>query len=330
MTANYLIIGAGYSGLQLARGLLARQTPPASVKLLEKSKGVGGRLATRREGQFTFDHGAQFIKHCPLNSAQIQSWKSEGLLNLLNNDSYTAFGGMTRIAKKLAENIEIHFERKVLKIQKVGELWSTTDDRGDSYQTENLILSCPLPQSLEILRNSDIHYDAALDTVAYAKAIVFLVQDDRTLEPMESYREFPSSNVFSVTSQFKKGTSILPCWTVTMTPDWSARFFEYTDAEILKAAWSEIQSLIPHTSSEAITVKKWRYSHPLATHTALYAEPAPKLYLIGDAFGGPSLNGAHRSSHALLGHLGSLSASTPRENHQNSGDQKSPPGGQFP
>ena len=57
---DYLVIGAGLSGLACARGL-ARSG--ASVQVLEKSRGVGGRCATRRlEGQpvdlgVTFLHG---------------------------------------------------------------------------------------------------------------------------------------------------------------------------------------------------------------------------------------------------------------------------------
>ena len=33
-----------------------------NVKVFEKSRGVGGRMSTRKETSFTFDHGAQFFK----------------------------------------------------------------------------------------------------------------------------------------------------------------------------------------------------------------------------------------------------------------------------
>ena len=52
---NIAIIGAGMAGLTLARRL---QTF-ARVTLFEKSRGVGGRMATRRVEHFNFDHGAQ-------------------------------------------------------------------------------------------------------------------------------------------------------------------------------------------------------------------------------------------------------------------------------
>ena len=49
------IIGAGMSGLALAQQLQVS----AEVKILDKSRGFGGRMATRMRGDYQFDHGAQ-------------------------------------------------------------------------------------------------------------------------------------------------------------------------------------------------------------------------------------------------------------------------------
>ena len=51
------IIGAGLSGLVAAR----RLEKVANATIFENSKGVGGRIATRRSGIYSFDHGAQFF-----------------------------------------------------------------------------------------------------------------------------------------------------------------------------------------------------------------------------------------------------------------------------
>ena len=52
------VIGAGISGLALANKLKKH----FEVVVFEKSRGYGGRVATRRAGEFIFDHGAQFFK----------------------------------------------------------------------------------------------------------------------------------------------------------------------------------------------------------------------------------------------------------------------------
>jgi len=51
------IIGTGISGITIAQNL----KDFANVSLFEKSRGVGGRMASRRSGPYEFDHGAQFL-----------------------------------------------------------------------------------------------------------------------------------------------------------------------------------------------------------------------------------------------------------------------------
>lgn len=51
------IIGAGITGLTIAKEL----ETIADVKVFEKSRGLGGRMATRRTERYHFDHGAQYF-----------------------------------------------------------------------------------------------------------------------------------------------------------------------------------------------------------------------------------------------------------------------------
>ncbi len=51
------IIGSGISGLAAARTL----KKIADITIFEKSRGIGGRISTRRANPFTFDHGAQYF-----------------------------------------------------------------------------------------------------------------------------------------------------------------------------------------------------------------------------------------------------------------------------
>ena len=57
---DYIIIGAGLSGLNIARKI--KELELGSVLVLEKSRGIGGRMATRRTLETRFDHGAQFYR----------------------------------------------------------------------------------------------------------------------------------------------------------------------------------------------------------------------------------------------------------------------------
>ena len=66
------IIGAGVSGLVAGRRLV---DAGATVIIVDKGRSVGGRLATRRIGGATFDHGAQFFTvRTPAFQAQVDDW----------------------------------------------------------------------------------------------------------------------------------------------------------------------------------------------------------------------------------------------------------------
>ena len=55
---DIVIIGSGIAGLSCARRLA--QAGRTSL-VVDKGRGVGGRVATRRAEGFQFDHGAQYI-----------------------------------------------------------------------------------------------------------------------------------------------------------------------------------------------------------------------------------------------------------------------------
>src|SRR3712207_9588128 len=56
--SSCIVVGAGIAGLVAARAL---QSSGWRAVVLDEGRGVGGRMATRRIGRGTFDHGAQFF-----------------------------------------------------------------------------------------------------------------------------------------------------------------------------------------------------------------------------------------------------------------------------
>lgn len=73
---DVLVIGAGMAGLIAAAKL---QRAGRRVLVLDKSRGVGGRLASRRIDGATFDHGAQFITaRDPRFAAVLEQGRQDG------------------------------------------------------------------------------------------------------------------------------------------------------------------------------------------------------------------------------------------------------------
>lgn len=75
--AHVAVIGAGIAGLSCARALA---DAGIAVTVFEKSRGIGGRMSTRRRDGWSCDHGAQyFTARDPGFQQQVAAWVSEGL-----------------------------------------------------------------------------------------------------------------------------------------------------------------------------------------------------------------------------------------------------------
>ena len=73
-----VIVGAGISGLVAADELRAAG---AHVSVVDKGRSPGGRLATRRIGAATLDHGAQFFTvRTPAFQHRVDAWIERGLV----------------------------------------------------------------------------------------------------------------------------------------------------------------------------------------------------------------------------------------------------------
>jgi photolyase PhrII len=81
------VVGAGIAGLVAARTL---QDHGLKVQVYEKSRGYGGRAATRRAGQFQYDHGAQyFTVRNPIFARYVQAWIEQGWIRAWSDGGQT-------------------------------------------------------------------------------------------------------------------------------------------------------------------------------------------------------------------------------------------------
>ena len=75
---NIIIVGAGISGCVCANRLAMAGH---AVTLIEKGRGVGGRMSTRRMNGAQIDHGAQFFTaRDPRMKELVQDWEEQGIV----------------------------------------------------------------------------------------------------------------------------------------------------------------------------------------------------------------------------------------------------------
>ncbi len=166
------VIGAGISGLTCASELAERAY---SVTVLDKARGPGGRMSTRRVPNLgvgaDFDHGAQyFTVRSPELSSRVQHWGTEGVvapwqarivavgpngLDESNRQTQRVVGtpGMNAICRRLAAGLDTRFGAHVSAIEEARYGWTLFDQAGDTFGTYEIVLcTAPAPQTEKLLR----------------------------------------------------------------------------------------------------------------------------------------------------------------------------------
>lgn len=180
------IIGAGMAGLAAARRL-RQLRPELDVVIYEKSRGPGGRVATRRrEGGWVFDHGAQYFKDASAALLQLIQhelpadglrdigqpvWTFDGAGTITEGDpaqnrdpKWIYADGINRLGKLLAAGTELRTGAEVAYLEESAaapKRYRIISREGQLLGEADLVLlTAPAPQSAAIIAASTI--DATL------------------------------------------------------------------------------------------------------------------------------------------------------------------------
>jgi renalase len=177
---DVVVIGAGISGLVCAQQLTQAGY---SVLLVEKSRGLGGRVATRRLNNTVADHGTCYLKPkgklmrhfvellCRNNTLQVwtetlHEFTPENPLPVIQssnpNHCYNSPTGVSTIAKFLTPGLEILLNHRVISIvqtvqtaQTEEKTWhlivETSDGKQEEITAKALVIAIPAPQALALV-----------------------------------------------------------------------------------------------------------------------------------------------------------------------------------
>lgn len=311
-SVDTLVVGAGIAGLLAARAI----APSRGVVVLDKGRGVGGRLATRRIGDAVFDHGAQFLTvRDPAFGAALAPLLAGGAVErwfdriehgeaVRSDDpagAHVRFRGaptMTAVAKSLAVGLDVRTSTKVAAVAPDDDGWRVEVDGDATWRASTVVLTCPVPQSLALLDAGGAVLGSgdrdALEAIDYDPCLAVLaplVGPSGLDGPGARRPEHPA--VDWIADNHRKGTSPVPAVTIHASADWSRSHWDDGDGAIVGA-------LLGHAALAAVPVDgasqvvRWRYATPSAPHPTriLRASGPRRLLFAGDAFGGPRVEGA--------------------------------------
>jgi renalase len=294
---DVLVIGAGLSGILFST---LAQKAGKKVVIIEKSKGLGGRLATRRVENIGVDHGIQWINHYPEIQSHLDEWLKKGLLLKSDNGFYTP-QGMTSLAKKLAEDLTIIKGQRAFKISKENQ-WKIETEEGATFYATSVVITAPLPQAAELLTSTQAIPFAILDILKdyqYNKTLIGIFLVEHLSDEIKSFNH-EGDQIIVMRDKSLHPAAIL----YVLSPEKSKRIYSNSDHECLAMIESEFQKI---TSNKLkIThreLKRWRYATPEKALPAVYLEPRNNLFLIGDSFIYPDIRGAILSAYGLAERL---------------------------
>lgn len=298
------------------------------VTILEKSRGVGGRMATRRMGDGLCDHGAQFFTaRDELFAARVREWAEAGLalpwaeqfpdeaarvppLPVLR---YRGAPSMTAIPKSLARHLDVKLGQRALRATVVDRRWEIITDQGLKFTAEALILTSPVPQSLALFDSDHPlltrEMIASLRMIQYRPCVaMLLLLDGPSMIPVPGAVYLSEGPIHWMADNQRKGISpAVTTVTLHASADYSARNFETADAEITTAVLYQVRRWLGSGIREQ-AIHRWRYSEPVSAwpDPCLVGVTEPPLVFAGDAFGGGRIEGAALSGLAAARTLLSL------------------------
>ncbi|MDX1640294.1 MAG: FAD-dependent oxidoreductase [Balneolaceae bacterium] len=330
------IIGAGLSGLTAGR-ILARSGH--EVTIFEKSRGYGGRMATRYAGKglgSNMDHGLSYfqVKSDPfkefadelLDEKLIQPWGKkfaafdgerflESSPNISSGPFYTSTKGMNEIGKYLGRWVDVRTETKVGGLTYFGtnrskkRSWMVNLTSSETFEADAVVIALPAPQAYGILgmardETNTLKIIRQIDEVTYNQTFSLMVGYGSQEAPDWHGVICRNSTLDFVSNEtLKRDTQ--ECSIVLHASDSFTREYRNSDEDtISKKMLGELAEIAGGWAAtpDWSQLHFWRYSSAKKVIDSPYLELEDEdapLALIGDYLKGNTLDDAYCSAYNL-------------------------------
>lgn len=240
-----------------------------SCTIFEKSRGLGGRMATRRAGDLQFDHGAQyFTARGAAFRALVAEWRTTGVAALWGNDSsFVGTPGMTAPTRALAAGHTIVRDTLVTSLTRDSDGWTVTTQAADGAASgtgrfEAVILAIPAPQAVPLAAMAGVTFPE-VERVRYAPCWALMLAFDQPIGGLADRVTFEDGPIrWIATDSSKPGrNSDKTTFVIHASPDWSRRNLERTADDAASDLTRHLMSLTGVFADPVhVSAHRWRYA----------------------------------------------------------------------
>jgi renalase len=216
------------------------------------------------------------------------------------NVRYVGAKGMNTIPKKMASMLNVLVNEKVILIE--NNVVKT--EFGNVYNFDNLIITIPIPQIIELFQNSKINFsnndNKVLESIEYEPCIAIMVVLREPTEIISGGIILENQPVAWIADNFQKGITEIPTVTIHASATYSAKRFNDDVQEVAEDMLMSVNQYIKSENIVTFQTHRWKFSNATKRYEKPYyqVENQP-IYLAGDGFGIGNVEGAFLSGYYL-------------------------------
>jgi renalase len=262
MAQRIAIVGAGLSGISAARVL---RDAGREVVVFEKSRGIGGRLATRRTEFGAFDHGAQyFTARSERFRRLLETWTHAGQARPWFEGGHVGTPAMNAPARALAAELDIRTERTVQRLSREEAGWLLHGPAGGAPEGPfaAVLLAMPAPQALTLANTAGAAFPG-MRAARMAPCWALLLAYDAPIVGLGTHARLDDDVVAWVAANGSKPgrKDALATYVVHATPTWSRANLELAPDEAGAKLHAAVTTLFPEPGAPRYAAAhRWRYA----------------------------------------------------------------------
>ena len=295
------------AGLSAARILTQKGH---EVTVLDKGRGVGGRMSTRTIDDAKADHGAQYFSvktaefQVLISELQTQDITAQWHLAQRENVRFVGAKGMNAIPKKMASSLQVLVNEKVVLIDNN----RVKTESGNVYDFDNLIITIPIPQIIDLFQNSKIDFsendELVLTKIEYDPCIAVMAVLKEPTEIVSGGIILENQPVAWIADNYQKGITETPTATIHASATYSAERFNDDLQEVTKELLSSVNQYVKSENVITFQTHRWKFSNATKRFDKPFYQIENKnIYLGGDGFGIGNVEGAFLSGYYVAMNL---------------------------